>query len=89
VLKIGKKRQVDRVVDYQAVFNTESGKRVLYDLLKQHNVLQSTFDKDPNVHAFKEGERNTVLRILTILKMDAVQLDQLIEKGKQIEQSYL
>lgn len=83
-----RKRQVDRVVDYQAVFNTEVGKRVLYDLVKHHNVLNSTFDKDPHVHAFKEGERNTVLRILTLLKVDPVQLDQLIEKGRAIEESY-
>jgi hypothetical protein len=85
---VKRKRQVDRIVDYRAVFNTEDGKRVLYDLIKQHNVLQSTFSKDPYEHAFKEGERNTVLRILTLLKIDPIQLDKLIDQGRQIEESY-
>lgn len=87
--KVRKKRQVDRVVDYREVFGSDTGKRVLYDLIKQHNVLQSTFDPNPNLHAFKEGERNTVLRILTLLKIDPIQLDQLIDKGRAIEESYL
>lgn len=89
MLNLRKKKQVDRVVAYRAVFGTEEGKIVLYDLIKQHNVLNSTFSKDPHEHAFKEGERNTVLRILTLLKIDPVQLDALIEKGRAIEESYL
>lgn len=84
-----KNKQVDRVLDYKQVFGTEHGKRVLYDLVKTHNVLNSTFDKDPATFAFKEGERNVVLRILTLLNVDTVQLQNIIEKGKQNEQSYL
>lgn len=77
------KRRRSKVVDYRNVFNSSQGKRVLYDLMLNHNFLQTSFNKgdDANEMAFKEGGRHVVTRILTILKVDPKQLEQLIEEA--------
>lgn len=49
---------------YRAVFNTDDGKIVLNDMMKTFSVLDSTFDADPYIHAYNEGARSTVMRIL-------------------------
>lgn len=55
---------------YQDVFDLESPqvKIVLKDLCGAHSVFDGGFDRDPYLNAFASGERNVVLRILTILK---------------------
>ena len=40
---------------------------VLLDLCREHNVFGSVFDPDQRISAIKEGERNCVLRILTLV----------------------
>ncbi len=56
---------------YQDVFTTVKGKRILQDLMKNHFMLDSTFDPDsPNVTSFREGERNVVIRILSMLNIN-------------------
>lgn len=71
--------QLERIKLYQSVFSGPSGKAVLDDLMKAHNILSSTFDGDVNKTIFKEGERNVVLRILTILKINTNKLQQRID----------
>lgn len=44
-----------------------SGKLVMEDLVKAHHYNTSTFSSDPYLTAFREGERNVILRILTII----------------------
>jgi len=55
---------------YQDVFNLESPqvRTVLQDLCSAHSVFNGGFDPNPYLNAFSSGERNVVLRILTILK---------------------
>lgn len=72
-------KQVDKVIDYKVFFGTSEGKEVLYDLMKSSNMLQSSFSTDPYEMAFNEGQRNVVLRILTILKTDPMELKKFIE----------
>lgn len=81
-------KQVDRVLAYQQTFNSESGKKVLLDLIKQHHVISSSFDKDPYVMALKEGEKNTVLRILSILQVDASNMLDKLKEMQQEEDKY-
>jgi len=56
---------------YQDVFNTDSPPvtKVLTDMCEAHGVFNGGFNPDPYINAFNSGERNAVLRILTILKM--------------------
>ena len=69
-----------KAADFREVFNTPAGKRVLIDLCKQHSVFQSAFNKDSRLHALKEGERNVVLRILTIMGYSEKQIIDLAQQ---------
>lgn len=84
-----RKKKLDQVANYQFVFNSEEGKKVLYDMMKTHYVIGSTFSKDPYEMALKEGERNTVLRVLSILKIDPQKLLEDINKGIEQDNLYL
>jgi hypothetical protein len=53
--------------DYEFVFRTAEGERVLNDIIKSAHVLEPTFTPDPYETAFREGERNVALRILALL----------------------
>jgi len=83
-----RKKKLDQVACYQAIFSSEDGKKVLYDLMRTHYIISSTFSKDPYETALKEGERNTVLRILSILKIDPIQLLDGINKGIEQDNQY-
>lgn len=84
-----KKKKLDQVSFYQSFFNSEDGKKVLYDLMKVHHVVGSTFSKDSHEMALKEGERNVVLRILSILQVDPQKLLEDINKGIEQDNLYL
>jgi hypothetical protein len=65
---------------YQKVFSGPDGKKVLEDLMRTHHYLGSTFGgKVENEIYFKEGERNVVLRILALLKLDVKQIQERID----------
>jgi len=73
------KKQVGVISAYQKVFNSTEGKLVLDDLMKTHHIMTSTFSgKNSDEVLFREGERNTVLRIMTLLKMDGTLLNERI-----------
>ena len=77
-------KQLKRVTAYQEVFNSAKGKEVLFDLMRSHHMMGSSFDKDHAEHARREGERNVVLRILSLLQVDAMDL---ANKYKQLQES--
>jgi len=60
--------------DYKDVFSTEAGQRVLMDLVREGSFLQNTFKGDVNGMLLKEGKRNMVLYILSIIKTDLSKL---------------
>ncbi len=49
--------------DYEKVFSTGEGKRVLEDLAKSCSANKSTFDADALVMAYNEGLRSAFLHI--------------------------
>lgn len=57
----------DKRQAYIDVFTSPRGKEVLKDLVEAHWVLKSTFHPDINEMCLREGERNAILRILTII----------------------
>ena len=77
------KKRFARLKSYQDFFNSPVGKQVLYDLISNHWVMNSTFCKDPIEMALKEGERNVVLRILTILKTKPEKITKLLEEADE------
>jgi hypothetical protein len=69
--KKAEQRAYARLIDYKRTFATVSGQRVLQDLMDTHGMLRSSFSPgDASQVAFKEGERNVILRIMAMLKMD-------------------
>jgi len=81
------RRPVTQAIAYQAFFTSPDGKAILWDLMKNHNVIGSTFSKDTHEMALKEGERNVVLRILQILKIDVEELARRIDEGLKEDSS--
>lgn len=73
---------VARVRDYRQTFGTQAGRRVLGDLRKSFGKRSSFVPSDPCATAFKEGERNVVLKIETMLNMSEEQLDRWTETIK-------
>jgi hypothetical protein len=63
--------------DYQSVFNTEAGKRVLEDLKRTCFYYGPTIHAQPHIMAYNEGQRNVVLHIETKLKLTAEKLKEL------------
>ena len=76
-------KDVDLLKAYQQTFNSPQGRMVLQDMMINHFVLTSAFDPDPYILAEREGERNTVLRILTYLDVDPSKLLEQIEERRQ------
>lgn len=82
------RKPIERALSYQAIFNTPDGQKVLWDMMSNHHMIGSTFSKDTHEMALKEGERNVVLRILQILKIDIDTLAKRIEEGLKSESEY-
>ena len=55
--------------DYQSVFASESGQRVLEDLKQTCFYYDSTLNEFPHIMAYSEGQRNVILHIATKLKL--------------------
>lgn len=59
-------RQVQE--DYKKVFlHSPHGKRVLKDLMAYSGVVDASFNRDPVTMAFREGQRDVAIKILTAL----------------------
>lgn len=84
-----RKKKLDQVAAYQALFSSEDGKKVLYDLIKTHHIISPTFSKNELEFALKEGERNVVLRILQIIKVNPQKLLEDINKGIEQDNLYI
>ena len=68
-------RSIAKVKDYKQVFSTQAGKRVLADMMSSHYMFTATFaPQDPHMTSIREGERNVILRLLSILKKDPEKL---------------
>jgi hypothetical protein len=72
------------MMDYKRVFGSEQGRRVLSDLIANHFVMNSTYSRGPQAEldmAFKEGQRQVVMRLMTIMKYDPEQTAQAIKES--------
>lgn len=69
------KKKISLINDYKNIFSTPHGHRVLMDLCHHCHIFSSTFKGEkPLELAFAEGERETVLRILSFLNLDTLKL---------------
>lgn len=80
----------DTVIAYRTVFDSEAGKRVLYDLAKVCHMLTPVhFPGDPYETAYRDGERSVILRIMRQLAMDPDHLLELIKQGQREDAEYV
>lgn len=79
-----KKATLAKANDYENTFRSETGKRVLSDLINSHYIGGAVFDKDPHLMAFKEGQRNVILRILHILNQDITLIEQRLKEAQDV-----
>ena len=57
-------------LDYRLTFATETGQRVFQDLIRSLHLFEPTYHPaDPYESAFREGERNALLYILSRVKL--------------------
>lgn len=80
------RRQKKNIENYHRTFQSPMGKEVLLDLIREHHVLSTSYAKgDSHETAFREGERNVVLRILTLLNIRPLDIEKLIQEGQENE----
>jgi hypothetical protein len=81
--KIKDKLSQKRWLAYQEVFSLENpnARVVMKDLCAAHHVFDIGFDPDPIELARMAGERNVVLRILTLLKAKPEDIIDLAKEG--------
>lgn len=68
---------------YKRLFSTEDGQIVLKDLMRAGHFDQPSFDADPYLTAFNEGERHLLLRIIRTINSDPEKLLQLIKDNQE------
>lgn len=56
--------------DYRHVFASESGQRVLADLLRRAGVMQTSHDGNPMQTAYAEGKRRIGLELIEMINAD-------------------
>jgi hypothetical protein len=80
-------KYLGRVMDYKRVFKTEQGQRVLHDLMKEHFIMSPTYQKGDSMElAYKEGQRNVVLRILEVMDTDPQAIIKYIEGASNADE---
>tara|TARA_Y100000401_G_scaffold116976_1_gene124190 strand:+ start:3998 stop:4216 length:219 start_codon:yes stop_codon:yes gene_type:complete len=55
--------------DYGITFSSKEGERVMADL-KSAYYKRSSFSKDSNEMAYREGQRSVIIRIINLIKED-------------------
>jgi hypothetical protein len=81
--KSGKKeaeKQLQLILKYQRTFESEEGKAVLENLCKRAYIFDSTFDPNPNMQSFREGQRAIVLEIFKTLGINFTKFKESLEK---------
>lgn len=72
------KKYTEVVHAYHNLFRSVDGDLVLTDLMKTHGILSNIYSGDINKMLIREGERNVVLRILHLLKVDINEINERI-----------
>lgn len=77
-------KTLKRAETYKRAFSTPDGKAVLLDLMKEHYMMSSVYQGREDAHgiAFRDGQRNVVLRILTTMELDVGEIYLLLKQGE-------
>lgn len=86
------KKHLATIADYKKTFSSDHGQRVLWDLMRQANMVSPIVQRNERgvcVHEtfLSEGERNLVLYILAKMKFNERVLMDMIEENKKGERN--
>lgn len=81
---LNRKRYMAYRMLFDGVGNKTHADEVLKDLCAAHSVFDSGFDSDPLELSRMAGERNVVLRILTMLKLNPSQIAELAPEDEEV-----
>lgn len=82
------RKKFDLAVHYKAAFSTEAGRIVLADLVSHAGILNSSFDENARQHAFNEGQKEPIRRILQFLNVDFKEAERLLEENNNYNKKY-
>jgi len=71
--------------DYNEVFGSEVGKRVLRDIMRECGWLVDPHDRTPTDTEYNVGKRWVVLHILGVMKMTDDQVQQMAMQSERVE----
>lgn len=80
--KVGMRNK--RISDYKDTFGSPQGQRVLLDMMSAHGMLSPGFHKDAIEMARMAGERNVILRILSLVNIDMNQMKKMVEEANEL-----
>jgi hypothetical protein len=78
--KKGGSQVLATVSDYQKVFNSVEGRRVLRHLMKVHGFMQTSYNDNPYATAFNEGARNVIIQVMNKVRLDLNKLEEDIKE---------
>lgn len=76
-------RALAKIADYQQVFNTSAGQRVLHDLVKNFLLVNPHVEKDPYSSAFNAGAQSVVQTIIQKLKYDIKKVTEMLKEHEE------
>ena len=74
-----------RKVDYNVVFNSEAGKKVLTEIMTYCHVLEPLATSDPNQILIREGRRDVANMILSAMKYTPSDYPDLVDKAAEVK----
>lgn len=76
-------KRVGKLQDYQKIFGSELGQRVLRDLCMRHDVFGPVFVVgSPDETAYRCGKRDVIIEICKMLKVDLIRLQGQIKENE-------
>lgn len=76
-------KQAKKVEAFKKCFDSEEGKIVLNELVRECGFLRNSYRGNTDELVFNEGKRNVLLFILSIINVDLPTLLDTLEKGRQ------
>lgn len=69
------RKRAIKITEYQEVFGSDVGKRILYDLMKRFHILGPSYViGDSQSTSYNEGQRSVVLHLMNQMMIDPEKL---------------
>lgn len=84
------KKHIATIDDYQKVFGSERGKKVLRHMMRISGFLSTSHvNNDPYSTAFNEGMRSMVIQIIKKTKIDIKDLEERLQQNQEDDDVFI